>query len=71
MPLRDLTNVPKSRIDALRQKHAHLSNRIEEEQRRPALADFYLRQLKKEKLLVKEQLSVLQETHDDRRSAGA
>jgi hypothetical protein len=60
MPNRDAQSVPQSRIEALRQKHAYLSRRIEEEQRRPSLT-FYIHDLKKEKLKVKEALVSLQE----------
>ncbi len=45
-----------SRIEALRAKHASLKSRIESEQRLPSTTDFYLRQLKKQKLLLKEEI---------------
>ncbi len=47
---------PQSRIEVLKQKHAILKSRIEQEQRYPSAADFYLRQLKKQKLLLKEKI---------------
>jgi len=45
-----------SRIEALKRKHAILSRRVEDAQRDLSSTDFYLRQLKKQKLLVKEEL---------------
>lgn len=48
-----------SRIEALREKHASLSARIEDAQKRPSSADFYVKQLKKQKLAVKEQIQAL------------
>lgn len=48
-----------SRLEALRKRHSHISDRIEEAHRRPSTTDFYLRQLKKEKLMLKEQIEGL------------
>jgi len=45
-----------SRLKALRQKHAVLASRIEEARRRPSTSDFYLQQLKKQKLQIKEMI---------------
>lgn len=50
------TNGAEARLRALQQKHAVLASRIEEAQKHPATTDFYLRQLKKQKLVLKEQL---------------
>lgn len=50
-----------ARLEALRARHSLLSMRLEEEQRRPATSDFYLRQLKKEKLMLKEQIEGIRE----------
>ena len=47
---------PASRIEALRHKHAVLKSRIEEMQNMPSTTDFYLRQLKKQKLRLKEEI---------------
>jgi len=47
---------PTSRVEALRAKHTALSERIREEQKRPSSADYYLRQLKKQKLQIKEEI---------------
>jgi hypothetical protein len=48
-----------SRLESLREKHASLSARIEDAQKRPFSADFYVKQLKKQKLAVKEQIQAL------------
>ena len=56
MTVRGTSSPSQSRLEALRHKHAILKSRIEEEQRRPSAAEFYLRQLKKQKLLIKEQI---------------
>ena len=45
-----------SRVKALKAKHTALSTRIEELQKRPFTADYYLRQLKKQKLRIKEKI---------------
>lgn len=47
---------PASRVEALRHKHAILKHRIEEMQSLPSTTDFYLRQLKKQKLMLKEEI---------------
>lgn len=47
---------PATRTDALRHKHALLKHRIETIQGLPSTTDFYLKQLKKEKLLLKEEI---------------
>lgn len=54
-----LSAAQKSRLEALKSKHMLIDERIEEEQSRPAVADFYLRQLKKQKLILKEQIESL------------
>lgn len=53
-----------SRLEALQAKHNALKSHIETEQRSPAATDFYLRQLKKQKLQLKEQI-------EDARRAGS
>lgn len=50
-----------SRLETLRQKHADLSRKIEREQAFPGATDFYLRQLKKRKLMLKEQIEFMGE----------
>lgn len=47
---------PQERLQALRAKHQILSQRIDEAQKHPSTADFYVSQLKKQKLMIKEEL---------------
>jgi len=51
-----LYNAPEERVAALRAKHAMISARISDAQKSPATTDLYLRQMKKQKLLIKEEL---------------
>lgn len=44
------------RIKALKEKHTALSQEIEEAQKNLSTTDFYLSQLKKQKLMVKEKI---------------
>jgi len=45
-----------SRVEALRAKHKNLSQKIEVEQSRPSTSDQILKNLKREKLKLKEQI---------------
>jgi len=45
-----------SRIKALQERHAMLSSKVQEAQISPSTTDFYLNQLKKQKLLLKEEI---------------
>lgn len=45
-----------SRIQALKNKYSIINSRIEEAQKSPSMADFYLMQLKKQRLMIKEEL---------------
>ncbi|MGQ0528139.1 MAG: DUF465 domain-containing protein [Alphaproteobacteria bacterium] len=45
-----------SRLEALKQKHSILSMRVEEAYKTLSTTDFYLKQLKKEKLVLKEKI---------------
>ncbi len=56
MTARAMSSAHVSRIKALREKHAFLSDTIEKMQGRPSTTDFYLRQLKKQKLMLKEEI---------------
>ncbi len=51
-----LLSAQNSRLEALRQRHSVLSSRIEEAYKSPSTTDFYLRQLKKQKLFLKEEI---------------
>ena len=57
-----LLSAQQSRIEALRQRHQILSSRIEEAYKSPSTTDFYLRQLKKQKLVLKEEIEELRES---------
>lgn len=46
-------------LSELKKKHAHLSARVEEAQRRPSMDDVTLRDLKKQKLRLKEEITRL------------
>ena len=48
-----------ARLDALRKKHTALDEHIAKQQRDPAATDFYLKQLKRQKLLLKDQITEL------------
>ncbi len=61
-----LSSSQNSRIEALRNKHAVLSNQIEKAQNNLGTADFYLTQLKKQKLVVKEEIHALREKRNQR-----
>lgn len=51
-----LFTTPQERVLALQSKHKVLAERINEAQKHPSTADFYIRQLKKQKLMIKEEL---------------
>lgn len=54
MSAQGLLSSQESRIEALKRRHAILSSKVEEAYKSPSTTDFYLRQLKKEKLNLKE-----------------
>jgi hypothetical protein len=51
-----------SHLDTLREKHEHLKTQIKEEERRPGVDHLQITALKREKLLVKEEIQKLSET---------
>ena len=51
-----------SHLDQLRQKHEALKIRIREEERRPAVDQFEIRAMKREKLHIKEEIERLSHT---------
>lgn len=55
MQSRGPETAPLSRLESLRKKHSLYKMQIKEAQKSPN-AEFYLKQLKKQKLLVKEQI---------------
>jgi hypothetical protein len=46
-------------LQELKKKHAHLSAKVEEAQRSPGIDDLSIRELKKEKLRLKEEITRL------------
>lgn len=57
-----LSSSQESRLESLKEKHAVLSAQIEKAQNRfGGSADFYLTQLKKQKLVVKEEIEGIRE----------
>lgn len=56
MSTQGLLSAQKSRLEALRNRHAILSSRVEDAHKSPGVNDFYLRQLKKQKLALKEEI---------------
>ena len=62
-PMNDhgLESSQQSRIDALKAKHAILASRLDRAQKQPGSADFYIKQLKKQKLLLKDKIEGMQE----------
>lgn len=59
MPSRALAEAPLSRLEALRQKHAMYKLKIKEARKSPATAGYYLTDLKKQKLQVKEEMEAI------------
>ena len=53
------------RLEALKAKHRALSQQVDDAQKRLSTSDYYLNQLKKQKLFVKEKLA-----DEERRVAG-
>ncbi len=49
--------MPQERLDALNRKHSMLSALIEREENLPSANDSYVRQLKRQKLMIKDILS--------------
>jgi hypothetical protein len=54
-----ILSTPLSRLKALKKKHTLISERLREEMKRPAVTDFYLVELKKQKLWLKDQIEIL------------
>ncbi len=45
-----------ARLDALKKRHSILSSRIEEARKNPSINDFFVQQLKKQKLVLKDEI---------------
>ena len=72
MAQRYLSDTQVSRINALRQKHRILSSQLDHARKNISVSDFYLTQLKKQKLFLKEQIERLNASvanEDQRQSA--
>ena len=72
MAQRYLSDTQVSRINALRQKHRILSSQLDQARKNISVSDFYLTQLKKQKLFLKEQIEGLNASaanEDQRQSA--
>ena len=72
MAARYLSDTQISRINALRQKHRILSGQLDQARKSVSVSDFYLTQLKKQKLFLKEQIEGLRvhaANEDQRQSA--
>jgi hypothetical protein len=67
MPASHVASVPSSRLHALKHRHADLSRQVEELQRSVSVNEWTLRELKLQKLTLKEQIIMLEE----QRTAGS
>ena len=57
LALRETTSsVPASRLEALRSRHSKIEAELDQESRNLSASDLYLRQLKKQKLTLKEEI---------------
>jgi len=61
MPL-GITSSQDSRLDALKKRHSILSSRIEEARKSPSMNDFFVQQLKKQKLVLKDEIEAIRKT---------
>ncbi len=51
------------RLEALKARHAKLSQRLESIQKKPAVSDIDLREMKRQKLLLKDEIEREQQNH--------
>lgn len=56
MALHALQSSQNSRLDALRSRHELLSRRVKDAQQSPGINDYFISELKKEKLRLKEEI---------------
>jgi hypothetical protein len=63
MHSRSLMSAQPARVEALKTRHAHLSRLIEVEQHSPASSELRLRDLKRKKLQLKDQIEGIRDTH--------
>lgn len=71
MSPRGISSAYMSRLEALKSKHSILNSRIEEVQKRPLAGDFYLTQLKKQRLLIREEIEVMSKIGASQQSTAA
>lgn len=62
MTARGIVSSQEARFNALQQKHALLSSQIQEVHNTPSATDFYIRQLKKQKLHLKDEIEKFRQT---------
>lgn len=62
MHSRSQTSAQPARVQALKSRHAHLSKLIEAEQYSPASSELRLRDLKRKKLQLKDQIEGIRDT---------
>jgi hypothetical protein len=53
---RDSASTPSARLEALKSKHQNLEKKIETKRLSPSVSDYEISKLKREKLLLKEQI---------------
>lgn len=61
--------LPAQRLESLRVKHSSISDMLEKEERRPAADDYYIQQLKKQKLYLKDLMQGLNDEYNQRQEA--
>ena len=63
MHSRSLTSAQPARVEALKLRHAHLAKLIEAEQASPAISELRLRDLKRRKLQLKDEIEGIRDLH--------
>ncbi|MCD8494084.1 MAG: DUF465 domain-containing protein [Alphaproteobacteria bacterium] len=59
-----LSSEQSRRLEALKAKHYAIAERLETAMKRPGMADYYLKQLKKQKLQLKDSIQQFMESND-------
>ena len=62
MALPVMQSSQEARLEALKNKHALLSRRVKDAQASPSINDYFVSQLKKEKLRLKEEIEGIRES---------
>jgi hypothetical protein len=63
MHSRSLSSAQPARVEALKARHANLARLIEAEQTSPALSEMRLRDLKRKKLQLKDEIEGIRDVH--------